>query len=211
MTLHPRIPKRIRNECLHCTDRALDGSDYCGPHDAHERAQRAARQRRKRQKLADAGLCRDGCGRKVGKRRRPDGSILPRRCPTCRRGHIKKLRDDRKKARVTSATPGVTSGTADRPGNWRPDYDPVTGAEWQRYRGKGKRGRLSREQQIDEDLRDLRHAIEYLQEAQRRIERLKDPAVLDLPPIQREAAWRTAGEPIGSAQRQIDELAEKYG
>lgn len=68
-----------------CTERALNGSAFCAPHDAKERAWKSGSERRRRQKRADAGLCRDGCGRKVGKRRRPDGTVQQRRCPACQK------------------------------------------------------------------------------------------------------------------------------
>lgn len=68
-----------------CTDNAVDGSSFCSTHDAMERAWKSGSERRRRQKRADAGLCRDGCGRKVRKRRRPDGTIQQTRCLDCKK------------------------------------------------------------------------------------------------------------------------------
>lgn len=202
MTLPVKIAKRIAGKCLYsgCDDDAIDGSDHCAPHDAHERGRDAAKKRRRRQRLADQGLCIiAGCGKKVAKRKRPDGTAKLRPCSGC-------AKDRRAAAKKKRAVPAIARVVPSKEEIWRAD----PGTEWVRYRGKGRRGRLTIEEQIDEDLRDLRNAMELLHEAHRRLEELKHRNVIELPAIQREEARRIAGEPIGVASRQLDELVEKY-
>lgn len=57
-----------------CGELAVEGSAYCAPHDAHERARGAARKRRQRGRLAAAKRCVD-CGKRT--------PVL--RCTGCRR------------------------------------------------------------------------------------------------------------------------------
>lgn len=104
-----KIAKRIRGECLYdgCRDAAPDG-DYCAKHDAHERGRDASKKRRRRQRLAKAGLCVDGCGKKIGKRGRADGSFVQRRCPACA-----KVRNEAAKKKRQ----GVPGGSKDVPGS----------------------------------------------------------------------------------------------
>jgi hypothetical protein len=82
--LTPRLARQLAGRCCYgaCPALALEASDYCGPHDAHEKGRDRAKKKRRRQTLADKGLCRDGCGRKVGKRK-VRGRVVQRRCSTC--------------------------------------------------------------------------------------------------------------------------------
>lgn len=207
-----KIAKRIAGKCLYsgCGELAIDGSDYCEPHDAHERGRAANRQRRYRQKLADGGLCIAGCGRKVSRKRKQDGSVTPRRCSKCRKVHNEDRRDERAKARVTGIDRGVTGAeiAADETDpRWR--VDP--GTSWQRFRGKGRRGRLTREEQIDEIDRDRRHARENDAALGRALPLLKLPEVMELPVIQRGAAWREVGQYALSAARAYLGIARALG
>lgn len=88
---------------------------------------------------------------------------------------------------------------------WR--VDP--GTEWMRYRGKGRRGRLTREEQLDEYARDAGFAIGYLQRFVKELPGLK--RLSDVPVIQRKAAWREVGERLGSAERIIELLRDVFG
>lgn len=210
--LPTKLAKRISGKCLYsgCGEDALDGSDYCASHDARIKGWKRTSARRRRQDLADRGICIvEQCGKKVGKRKRANGTIQQRRCGACSKAKLAAEREARRERGVDHGDRGVdyvTEATDENDPRFR--CDP--GTNWSRYRGKGRRGRLTREEQIDEDIRDLRHAIAYLHDAARRIERLKLPEVMELPTIQRQAAYRTAGEPIGSATRQLEELAERY-
>lgn len=201
-----RITKRIAGKCLYsgCADEALDGSDYCAPHDAHERGRAATRQLRRRQKLANAGLCISGCGRKIPKRRRPDGTAVCRRCKDCRKAHAAR---ERERTCVTGEPDGVTGTPSETEGNWR--VDP--GTDWMRYRGKGRRGRLTRDEQAAEDKRDARWAIAEIEKFITAVDVVMSDAVQELPRIQREAARREAAQFLGTAGRFLDELAEKWG
>jgi len=208
-----KLVKRIAGMCLYsgCDDHALDGSDFCAPHDAHERARAANKQRRRRLRRAEAGLCVAGCGRKVGKQRNPDGSLMRRECPTCRRDTRERARRARKERQVANipgdqrAVPGDVGCDT---GLWRPD--PGGDYERIRYRGKGRRGQLTREQQIDEDIRDVGFAMAELEKLTHALEQLKRPEVMNLPRWQRDAVNRSVMLFIGAASRFLDGLAEKY-
>lgn len=89
---------------------------------------------------------------------------------------------------------------------WR--VDP--GTTWNRYRGKARRGRLTREEQIDEDARDARFAIREIEKFVAALGEFKRPEVQALPAIQRAAARRMVGQYLGLAGRLIDDLVDKY-
>lgn len=154
-----RLAKQIRGECCYsgCHEPAMRdesgevSSDFCEPHDAHERGRAATRQRRHRQKLADDGLCIDGCGRKVLKRRGPDGTVQRRRCSSCRKSHNEVARASR--ACVTGTESGVTGDThAARVESRKVSVvDSSDGYARTRMKG-GKRGAPSMEEQRRNDL-----------------------------------------------------------
>lgn len=81
---------------------------------------------------------------------------------------------------------------------WRED----PGTSWLRFRGKAKRGRLTREQQLDEYKRESRWARRKLEEFEEGIDELK--IEIDLPPIQREARRREVWSHAEFAGRIID-------
>jgi hypothetical protein len=204
-----KLVKRIAGMCLYsgCDNHALDGSDFCAPHDAHERGRDANKKKRRRQRRAEAGLCVAGCGRKVGKQRNQDGSLKRRECPACRKDTRERARRARKERQVANV-PGDQRAVPGDTGLWRPD--PGGDYERIRYRGKGRRGQLTREQQIDEDIRDVGFAQAELDKLTHALEQLKRPEVMDLPRVQREAASRSVMLFIGAASRFLDGLAEKY-
>lgn len=214
--LDPRLAKQLAGRCCYsgCREQAADGSDYCAPHDAHERGRDAGKKRRRRQRLADAGQCLTGCGAKVTRRRRPDGTVVPRRCRECRESHAKKCRESRAKKcredRKDASVPGAVPSVPGAPSNWRTDNSGRNGTEVLRYHGRSRRGRLSREEQLDEDARDARFAVAELEKFIRAVGVLKRTDLQSLPPIQRVEAKRQASLFLGSAGRFIDELLEKY-
>jgi hypothetical protein len=205
-TLPIRVEKRISGTCCYsgCAERAADG-DYCPTHDAHERGRDAAKKKRRRQALADDGQCIDGCGRVVGKRKRANGTIQQRRCSKCRGAKLAKERSARASRGVPVTEDGVPGESSD-PGPWR--VDP--GTTWMRFRGKGRRGRLTREEQDREDERDLEIAIEYLAQAKRGISIARVEGDT-LPRVQREAAWREVGALAGAAERIARAFRRKCG
>lgn len=208
MTLPVKIAKRIAGECCYggCSDPALDDSDFCGPHDAHERGRDANKKRRRRQRLAEGGLCTAGCGRKVARQRKPDGSVRQRECSACRRAHVQRSRDARAKACV----PG-DGGAVPGSGQWRTEVDKRPGREGQttqRWVGKSRRGRLTRTESLDELKRNLVFARKGLDSALRSLDVLKTSDVQDLPPVQREAAYREPADELAHNARLIDEVVD---
>lgn len=208
--LDARIRKRLAGVCMDCTEKVADDSDYCAKHDAMARARASKAQRKERKRRAKLGLCRDGCGRKVARRRKSDGSLMLTRCSACKKRHAGKQSERRAKQRgINGSVCGVIGTDEAYDPRWRPDYDPITGAAWNRYRGKGRRGRLTREEQLDEIIRDLGFARDKIVDAMRSVAVLKLPEVVELPVIQREAAKREAFDPIEQAARILDGLLGK--
>jgi hypothetical protein len=143
--LDRKIAKAINGICEKCTQPAHKRSGLC----LHHLGKAAARQRGHRQRLADKGLCSAGCGIKVGKRRRDNGTIQPRECPTC----AKKHRARTAKARVRNEQRAcVTSTSADPPsrGFWKMEHGSAESIArgWQktaRFVGRSRRGAPSKE------------------------------------------------------------------
>lgn len=113
-TIPAKLARQLAGRCCYgaCPDPALDGADYCGPHDAHEKGRDRTRHVRHRQRLADQGLCIvAGCGKKVGKRKRSDGTAMLRRCRGCAKADRdtkrarRRVTDDSRRVTVTSADP----------------------------------------------------------------------------------------------------------
>lgn len=181
------LAKKLARVCTRsgCDAEAGEDSGECPLHHEESKARKRHSAKLRRALRRKKRQCRD-CGRKSKRLR----------CPRCYR----------KSRGVAKPTEGV-----DKPaGNWRPDYDPETGAEWQRYRGKGRRGRLTTEQQLDEDKRDGRIAIEQIEKFMRECDVLKHPDVLALPRIQRDALRRQAGALLAHAVRFLDDLVDRF-
>lgn len=177
------LSRKLSGRCTRCGATAAKDSDLCKPHlDDRRRRTRMAMSMQRKQ-LRKARKC-VGCGK-------PSKSYRCRRCIAAR-----------KRAGVSKVESGVSNE-----GVWR--VDP--GTEWNRYRGKAKRGRLTREEQIDEDARDARFAIEELEKFIEALGHLKTPEVQELPMIQRQEAKKRVGLFLGSAGRFLDELHDKYG
>lgn len=206
-TLPTKLAKQIAGKCCYsgCHLDAKDGSDFCDPHDAHERGRDAAKKRRRRQRLAADGRCAAGCGRSVAKRRKRGGGWQARECRVCAKGHRERTAAARAKACVPGE-PRAVPGDDEDP-RWR--VDP--GTTWNRYRGKGRRGRLTREEQIDERIRSVDFAFEELRKFRRALVQLKLPEVIELPKIQREAAGREAAFFGSAAVRHVDDALDDLG
>lgn len=176
------LRRKLAGRCTRCGETAAKDAGLCLQHLEQARAsdRRWRKQRRKARKKK--GLCID-CGKR-------SKTLRCRRC-------YRRSRYER---------PGVDSQHAgvDKPGNWRPDFSPDTGAEWQRYRGKGRRGRLTTEEQIDEWKRDITFAIEKAKDCLRSLEVLKTADVQELPRIQRAAAYREVADLAGQSSRLAD-------
>lgn len=196
------LTRRLAGRCCYgaCTADALDGSDYCAPHDAHEKGRDAAKKRRQRLARAKAGRCVTGCGRKVGKRRVKRKWIAMRECPTCARRRAKKQRDARKRD-VPGDSRDVPGG-GDRPArggfrteqrtvvNWR-DKSKQREYTAQRFVGRPRRGAPSKSDR-DEDLRsDIDDAIAILTRIRDEgIALVRSAAVTELGAIARTEAHR---------------------
>lgn len=216
-TLSSKVARRIAGQCLHCKDPALEGSDFCGPHDARDRANDAKRKRRKRIERAKAGLCITGCGRRVSKKtrraRRGRGArIKMLRCSACIRVHKKQMQERREKTRgVRIGVGGVPTEASDPRFRVESDLRPErAGQTTLRYIGKGRRGRLTREEQAAEDKRDAMFAIDGIKKFIAAVDVVMSDEVQSLPPIQLQAAKREAAQHLGNAGRFLDALAERY-
>jgi hypothetical protein len=207
-----RIRKRIASLCMDCASPAVD-SDYCEKHYAKAKARDSKARRSERRKRAEQGLCRDGCGKRVPKRRRSDGALMLTRCVGCKKEHTAKQSERRAARGVVGSGRGVIGDDADPAldPRWRADPNKYGDLVWNRYRGKGRRGRLTREEQAEEDKRDARFAIAEIEKFIRAVDVVISSAVQDLPRIQRDAARRQAADPLRFAGRLIDDLADRYG
>jgi hypothetical protein len=141
------LVRRLAGQCCYgaCTEKPIDGSDYCAPHDAHERGRAAQKQKRRRARRALAKQCMEGCGRKVGKRLTDRGSVLMRRCPTCAKA-------DREAKAMARRVPADTSRVPGKPTRGFTKVEHGEGYRAERYVGRDRRGAPSRAD-LDEDLR----------------------------------------------------------
>lgn len=195
-SLPRKLARRIAGRCCYgaCPDPAIDGSDYCAPHDAHERGRDAAKKRRRRLRLAEAGLCRAGCGRKVGKRI-VGGRVVQQECRSCRSETLAR--------QVAARTPvPVESATV-------PDDGPRVKLEVhkdgyvrERYIGRGVRGQKDRAA-LDADLR--RQATEIAEHvthfAERGLTALREIEASRPTHSQRQEARLLATDPLERSMR----------
>lgn len=180
-TIPTYLSRKLAHKCVRCGQAAAPDSDFCQPHLDAKRADDRAGKAEKRAALRKAKRCVD-C-RKPSKKRR---------CRTCWR----------KSRGVVKEKKGVVKEEI-----WR--VDP--GTEWNRYRGKGRRGRLTREEQAEEDKRDALFAIDEIKKFISSVDVVMSPAVQELGPIGRTEAKRQAAQFLGTAGRFLDELADRYG
>lgn len=200
-----KLARQLAGRCCYgaCEDSALDGSDFCAPHDAHERGRKRSRARRRRLRLAEQGVCIvAGCGRRVGKQRGPSGGVVLRRCPACKKAHRKEQRDRRGVA-VDSC--GVAVDAPLPSSHWKTEtYSD--GSTRTRYVGRASRGGLSREV-MDADL------VRLLTEARALLDGFlvhfpSDRPNLDrLPRVQRTEAWELLASRLTRAARLQLEVA----
>lgn len=182
-TLPVYLQRKLAGMCTRCGEAAADDSDLCKPHRDDQRKRSRMSMSMQRKRLRDNRKCVQ-CGAKS----------KSYRCRKCVKA--------RKRAGVNKIASGVNKAEI-----WR--VDP--GTTWNRFRGKGRRGRLTREEQAEEDKRDARFAITEIEKFISAVDVVISPAVQDLPRIQRDAAKREAAQYLGIAGRFVDELADKYG
>lgn len=175
------VQRQLAHQCVRCGQPAAEDSDFCQPHLDAKRASARAYQARRRDARRRSRKCVD-CGKASKKRR----------CRSC----WKKSRG------VDQEFRGVVKQEL-----WR--VDP--GTTWNRFRGKGRRGRLTREEQAEEDKRDARFAIAEIEKFIDSVSIVISPAVQNLPRIQRDEAKRRAAQYLGTAGRFLDELMDRYG
>lgn len=189
-----KLSKRLAGECQHCKEPAIEGSDFCAVHDAHEKGQQRARKARHRLRLAEVGLCIvAGCGAKVGKRLRPDGRPVLRRCKSCGRKH----RDESRARR--GVTDDAVVYRAEEPATTKLEVGK-DGATRTRYVPRAGQGAPSREETDRRLLRDLREGAGHLQRLVTRWPPPRDE-IAALPRIQRTEAWDQVAEPMVQAIR----------
>lgn len=203
--LDRRTARQLKGECCYgaCTDDALEGSDYCAPHDAHERGRAAAKQRSRRLRRANAGVCIGGCGRKVGKRF-VKGRVVQRRCAACSKTHKEAERDRR-------GVPGDERGvpvSSSSGGHFKVEERATARADGTphkahvRYVGRAHRGGPTRAE-IDADmLRDARRARSLLLHFEEKgLPILRDIEAQQPTRSQRAEVRILAGDPVGQAFR----------
>lgn len=181
------IERKLAHVCVRsgCVADASDDSDECAAHHEDSKARKRKSAAKTRARLRKEHRCRD-C--------RKRSKTL--RCQACKR-------KQNRKRRGVDATPNVVDKAA---GSWRED----PGTNWIRYRGKARRGRLTREQQIDEDARDAQFAVKQIGAFIENLDDLKNPDWLSLPRIQQQAKRREAAAPLAHAARFLDELVDRY-
>jgi hypothetical protein len=180
MTVPLGIQREIAGLCRWCDSPRLEGLKLCQTHLDAKRASNRRWRAALRKERRKNRRCFD-CG----------GKSKSVRCSRCQR--------KRKKPRVVEKTVGVVD-------QWR--VDP--GTTWLRFRGKGRRGRLTRAEQAEEYKRDADFAIEGLREFKRRLDVWVSEDVQTLGPVQREEVKRRTGEPLGVAGRFVDELHDRF-
>lgn len=183
------LARKLAGLCTRCGRPATDDAQLCSPHLEDQRSRARDAMRKRRRERRKNRRCAE-CGRKAQRFR----------CPRCYQ----------KSAGVNKPQDGVNKPA----GLWRVEADPRperAGQSTPRYIGRGRRGRLTREQQIDEDMRDARFAIKELEKFIEKATVLKEPAAMELPRIQRDAVRRDAGQHPAFAARIADDLTERYG
>lgn len=175
-----------------CTEPAAEDSEFCAPHEADQRRYNRDYDRRRRKKWEAEKRCM-----RCGNTKRAPKS---RWCAGCL------IRLDRLRRRVR-ADHKVQLENSNR---WRPDPGKREGLLVNRFRGKGKQGRLSRQEQDNQRKRQILWAIVKLEEAAEGIDECWDSSITELPPIRRAAERRQrVGDPLGFAGRLIDELVSE--
>lgn len=204
--LSPKLARQLAGRCCYgaCPENALGGSDYCAPHDAHEKGRDAKKKKKRRQALADKGICIvAGCGRKVGKRKQA-GRVALRECARCTEAH--------RKRRIVARP--VPDGDRPVPGNG--EIPPSVklevgkdGATRTRYVSGRSKGGQSKELQDAEILRDA----EYARQAMGRFVLAFGIACSDevrfLPRYQRQEAMRVAADHPAQAARLLASVAAR--
>lgn len=194
--LDRRLSHQLDDKCCYgsCKERAVDG-DYCAEHGLAERSRHRTKQASRRLKLAREGQCRDGCGRKVGKRY-VGGRIVPRRCIDCKRADNKR-RSERRKGRPGANTQAPV-----------PTTQPRTKLEVQpdgytRVRTIGRGTKAVTREDRDQNLRDeLTWAISHLTWLRDEgIAALRSPSIAELGRIQRDEASRIVADRALEAAR----------
>lgn len=166
-----------------CPEPASEDSVRCVAHAADQRERTRRSLRRTRRELAAAGRC-VVCRRKSA----------TYRCAACR-------------ARVNDL-PATTANNRDNnraaiPQVWR--VDP--GTNWNRYRGKAKRGKPPTSLLDDQD---LDFAIQEIQRAKAALAYARSEEVLAMPKIQRDGVMAAALARLERAERWLDEVRARH-
>lgn len=161
-----KLVKRIKGECQHCAQPAVAGSDYCETHGARAAEYDSAWKRTKRQARADAGECITGCGTRVKRAKRSDGTWKLQRCEDCAETLNAAKRDARAMRSVENAGRSVETNTADPAPRGRFKMEPRSVEDqargWAastRYVGRSRRGAPSKEDRWRDTLALVTDAI----------------------------------------------------
>lgn len=165
-----------------CPEPASEDSVRCAGHQAKHR-RGVSRSKARRRKLLGAGRC-FVCGKKSDRYR----------CASCaaREGRI-----------PTSGGSNGGSNRALRPQVWR--VDP--GTNWNRYRGKAKRGKPPTSLLDDQD---LDFAVEEIRRAKAALAYARSEAVIAMPKIQRDGVMAAALARLDRAERWLDEVRARH-
>lgn len=177
--------RKESGRCVHpgCDEPASEDSVRCVAHAADQRKRTRRSLRRTRRALAEAGRC-VVCRRKSS----------TYRCAGCsaREGRI--------------PTVGANNGDnqpPSTPAKWR--VDP--GTNWNRYRGKAKRGKPPTALLDDQD---LDFAVEEILRAKAALAYARSEAVAALPKIQRDGVLAAALGRLDVAERWLDEVRGRH-
>lgn len=175
--------RKADERCTQCGRPASGDAQLCARHLRRKRAADRRWRAAARQLERAAGRCAEGCGRKSA----------TYRCPVCliRLGRIPTVGVD----------PGVViQDTADGD-RWRADANG-----WQRYRGRGRRGKPPAG--ANDDL-DLRYALDAIERGKAGLVYARSDAVKALPRVQRREAMLAAIAHLELASRFLDEVVDR--
>ena len=186
------LEKRLRHECLRCKERTLPDSDFCLEHRDSERQRAKAAAAKRRKKRRRAKCCVD-CGL----------SSKLYRCRRCVEAQ------SRKRDRVTTPVLGLPKGfTRTETG---PNFRGVGTYQTERYIGHSRRGRLTLQEQGQENKREAGWVCDEMRKFCGFVDDYLELPLKDMSRIQREAERRRALVYLGHARRIVESLEDQFG
>lgn len=186
------LDKRLKHECLRCREPALPDSDWCEPHRDDNRRRAKAGAKRRRKERRKKGVCID-CGL-------PSKIVRCRRCARSQSG-----------SRDVATPPDSVVNKGHSKTETGPAFRGGGTYQTQRYVGHSRRGRLTLQEQGEEDRRDAAFVTAEMRKFGEWLSEYLELPLKDMPRIQREARRREALVFLGNARRFLEELEDKYG